>query len=100
MFAVKVGRVQPLVGNDAQFVVEIFALDTTYQTVRIDKAQPEMIAKFRQQAVLIELIHYEFCILQYGTTDRYGFAHQYFRFGTFHHCEVLVDDLRTLVVGF
>jgi len=59
-----------------------------------------MIAEFRQQAVVIELIHYEFCILQYGTTDRYRFAHQYFCFGTFRHCEGVVDDLRTLVVGF
>ena len=59
-----------------------------------------MVAKFWQQAVVVELIHYEFCILQYGTTNCYRFAHQYFRFGTFYHCEVVVDDLRALVVGF
>ena len=69
----EVGRVQP-VGYRGEFAVQVVARNVTCETVGVGEAETEVVAELWQQAVVVELVHYEFCDLRCRAAGAIGFV--------------------------
>jgi len=77
--------------------VYVAGFDGIRQTVRIGKEKLCMFRrKFPVNVIVIQLIHDSLCNIQDDHSSKYRFVHHNLSFSEVRHCQILVDDVKTV----